>query len=302
MITIAVSVKEDSARVALLKNDSLAEYTIWRFNEPGEVGDLYCGRITSCLPAMAGSFVDLGGTTGFLPDSAGAAGLTEGCCLAVEITRSAQSGKGPRLAAQGHGLGQETGRKPGLIRASLGPLRDLALRYPDAAIAIDDYGLIATLSSRCKGDRAGEPAIKATYKTVAFDTVLEDEIAALAEPVAQLDAGARMHITPTPALTAIDIDAGAASADKSSKQHAQLSLNTALIPEIARQILLRNLSGAILIDFAGMKSSARPKLLPALQQALQADPLHPRCLGFSHLGFAEITRPRFRPPLHEFLS
>jgi len=79
-------------------------------------------------------------------------------------------------------------------------------------------------------------------------------------------------------------------------------LNTALIPEIARQILLRNLSGAILIDFAGMKSSARPKLLPALEQALKADPLNPRCLGFSHLGFAEITRPRVRPPLHEFLS
>jgi len=131
---------------------------------------------------------------------------------------------------------------------------------------------------------------------------LEDEIATLAEPSVLLNAGARIHITPTHALTAIDVDAGAASAEKSSKQHSQLSLNNSLIPEIARQILLRNLSGAILIDFAGMKSSARPKLLAPLIAALKTDPLNPNCVGFSHLGFAEITRPRIRPPLHEFLQ
>jgi Ribonuclease G/E len=56
-----------------------------------------------------------------------------------------------------------------------------------------------------------------------------------------------------------------------------------------------------LIDFAGMKSSMRLKLLPTLNVALKMDPLYPKCAGFSHLGFAEITRPRIRPPLHEFL-
>ena len=35
--------------------------------------------------------------------------------------------------------------------------------------------------------------------------------------------------------------------------------------------------------------------------ALADDPLHPRLLGFTALGLAEISRPRVRPPLHETL-
>jgi ribonuclease G len=298
VITIAVSVKGGLARVALLKSDRLTEYSLWYFGLPGDIGDIFSGRIIAGVPAMAGSFVDLGTATGFLPDSAGAAGLTEGSYLAAELTRCAQSGKGPRLAAR---FGQVE-HKPGLIRQSLGPITDLATRYPEAPILIDDYHLIATLLERCRESPLAGFAARIAHKTVTFDPVLEDEVATLGEPSLHLAGGTSMHVTPTPALTAIDIDAGAATAEKSSKPQAQLSLNISLIPEITRQILLRNLSGAILIDFAGMKSAARQKLLAPLTAALKADPLNPKCLGFSHLGFAEITRARIRPPLHEFLQ
>ena len=81
-----------------------------------------------------------------------------------------------------------------------------------------------------------------------------------------------------------------------------LALNTAVIPEICRQIVLRNLSGGILIDFAGLKPAARAKLAEPLRAALTNDPLRPDFLGFSHLGLAEITRRRIRPPLHELLT
>jgi Rne/Rng family ribonuclease len=179
------------------------------------------------------------------------------------------------------------------MRRGPGPLLEFCARCPRASVVIDDYALMATL----------RPALgeRISHKSAAFDAVLEDEIAALADPTAALPHGAKMHIAPTAALTAIDVDAGTASGDGAAKPAAQLALNTAIIPEIARQILLRNLSGAILIDFAGMKSSARPKLAPALTAALAKDPLKPRLLGFSHLGFAEISRPRIRPPLHELL-
>jgi len=296
MITIAISVKEDAARIALLKGDRLTEYSIWHFNQPGDIGDIYAGRITAKLSALAGSFVDLGAITGFLPDSAGGSALSEGSYVAVQVTRCAQSGKGPRLTL----LAQHPDSKPGLIRQNLGPLSDLAARYLGAPIIIDNYPLIAILTRR-SGQCGNTPlADRTSYKSITFDPVLKDEIVDLMEPSAQLAGGARMHVTPTPALTAIDIDGGGASADNRSKAQSQLLLNTRLVPEIARQILLRNLSGAILVDFAGMKSSTRPKLLPALTEALRADPLQPQCLGFSHLGFAEISRPRIRPPLHEF--
>jgi Ribonuclease G/E len=287
---IAVSVRAATARIALLDGDILTEYAIWNPGAPDGVGDIYTARVTARAPAMAGSFLDLGAETGFLPDSAGGSNLREGAYLTVRVTRAAQSGKGPRLAA----AADEPGQKPGLIRRGPGPLLELAARFPKAPAVIDDYALMAALRPALEG--------RMSYRAASFDAVLEDEIAALAEPAAALPSGAAMHISVTPALTAIDVDAGAATAENTSKPQSQLGLNAAIIPEMSRQIVLRNLSGAILIDFAGMKSSARPKLQPALAAALANDPLKPRLLGFSRLGFAEISRPRIRPPLHEMLG
>ncbi len=279
---IAVSVRDGTARIALLNGDILTEYAIWRPDTPDGVGDFCSGRVIAKNPAMAGAFVDIGNATGFLPDSAGAAGLTEGAYLTVRVTRAAQSGKGPRLAA----ALEPPADRPGLLRRGPGPLLELAARFPKAQLILDDHALIAQLRPALEG--------RMTYAQTAFDAVLEDEIAGLAEPTAALPSGATMHITPTPALTAIDIDSSTAPGD-------HFQLNLAILPEIARQIVLRNLSGGIVIDFAGMKARDRAKLTEPLKAALATDPLKPRLLGFSNLGFAEILRPRIRPPLHESL-
>jgi hypothetical protein len=58
VITIAVSVKGGLARVALLKSDRLTEYSLWYFGLPGDIGDIFSGRIIARVPAMAGSFVE----------------------------------------------------------------------------------------------------------------------------------------------------------------------------------------------------------------------------------------------------
>jgi Ribonuclease G/E len=277
---IAVSVKGTTARISLLRGDFLAEFFLWNWEQPDGVGDICSARITARAPAMAGSFADIGnGVTGFLPDSAGK--LSEGTYFTAQITRAPQGGKGPRLAA----LADKPEQKPGLVKRGPGPLLELAARFPNVPVVADDYAFIAML----------RPVLPMTYQAVTFDPVLEDEISLLFTPIAPLPHGALAHITPTPAVITIDIDAGGASS------MGQLTLNQAIIPELARQIVLRNLSGGILIDFAGMKAAARVKLTAPLQAALTADPLRPRFLGFSHLGFAEIRRPRIRPPLHEFL-
>jgi Ribonuclease G/E len=284
---VAVSVRNATVRIALLNGDILTEYAVWPLEKSDGVGDVHTGRITAYVPAMAGYFADIGSETGFLPETAAPKNLSEGSYLAVTVTRAAQSGKGPRLAA----ITEPPADRPGLIRRGPGPLLELAARFPEAPIVIDDHALIARLRPTLEG--------RMRYSATTFDPVLEDEIATLHEPSVSLPGGAVMHITPTPALTAIDIDSGQATAANNAKPQAQLALNTALIPAIARQIVLRNLSGAILIDFAGMKANAREKLLAPLSEALKNDPLKPQFLGFSKLGFAEILRPRIRPPLHE---
>ena len=283
---IRAGLRGGTVHLALTESGTLAGYTRWRPDAPDGVGDLCSGRVTARASALGGVFVDLGDGSGFLPDSAGGKHLAEGDAVAVRITRAPQGGKGPRLALA---EGVAPGAKPGLLARGPGPIAEFRALHPAAPILADDWELVALLRAAHEGV-AHDPASLAP---------VAEEIAALAEPVFPLPQGARGTVCPTPALTAIDIDAGAATAERGDKHGAQLRLNRAIIPELARQIRLRNLAGAILVDFAGMKPAARPKLAPDLAAALARDPLRPRLLGFSALGFAEISRPRIRPPLHE---
>lgn len=281
---IAVSARGSLVRVALLKGDELAEYYLWNRDAPDGVGDLYTGRVERVEKALAGCFVALqDGLSGFLPDSAGGKQLSEGLYVSVRLTRAPQNGKGPRLKLD-HTPATD---KIGLIARGPGPLLELASRFPTQEVILDDYALMADLRPALEG--------RLRHNAKAFDAVLEDEIAALAEPIAALPHGAELHITQAPAATLLDVDAASASA------LSPVFLNEAILPEICRQIVLRNLSGGILLDFAGLKTNQRQKLLPALKAALAPDPLAPTLLGVSHLGFAEINRRRIRPPLSELL-
>jgi len=319
-------------RVAVTSQSTLIDYALWRPGLPDGVGDLHRGRITARVPAMAGAFVALDGPDGFLPDTEGAAGATVGTVLGVRITRAAQGGKGPRLSGMldaadrallaggtliADGLlggsviaggsiadgsitgGSITGGSishgpPALIRRGPGPLVRLAALYPDAPVLLDDAGLAATLRPLL--------GTRLTLVRAAFDAQLEGRIEALADPLVDLPGGARLAIYPTPALTSIDVDAGAATAARADKGPAQFAFNRTILPALAAEIRLRNLSGAILVDLAGLPARRRAALGPALAAALADDPLRPRLLGFTRLGLAEIVRPRIHPPLHESLA
>jgi Ribonuclease G/E len=287
MPLVLASCSPGEVRVAVLRDGELLDYAIWRPGAPDGVGDLHHGRVTARVPAMAGSFVALDSTEGFLPDSEGGARLHEGDLVAVRVTRAAQGGKGPRLTAR---------LAPGEVPPARGPgaLVELARWHHGARVLIDDASLAVRLKLLL-GDRL-EVAARA------FDESVEERIEALAQPNVELPNGVELHIHPTPALVAIDVDAGAAVASRQDRSSAHLSVNLAMLRKLAREIRLRDLSGAILVDFAGLSARRRPSLAPALHAALADDPLRPRLLGFTALGLAEIVRPRVHPPLHELLA
>ena len=293
---ILAAASPGEVRVAAVEGSELLDYAIWRPGVPDGVGDLYRGRIIARLPAMAGAFVALGGAEGFLPDSQGAAGTTEGTVLAVRITRAAQAGKGPRLSARVSEQKKAlTGAgPPALIRRGPGAVERIAALHPDAPVLVDDAALAAALRP-VLGERL-------SLVSLVLDEETESQIDALGPTTIPLPGGGWMHVHPTPALVAIDLDAGEVSADRRGKAFAQSAFNRVALPEVARQIRLRNISGAILIDLAGMPVRRRSPLAPPLAAALAADPLRPRLLGFTALGMAEILRPRVHPPLHELLS
>jgi len=274
-----------------MQGDALLDVAIDRPGAPDGIGDLHVGRVSGLAPAMAGVFVALAGSEGFLPDSEGGAGLAEGAMLTVRVTRAAQGGKGPRLTARGAAACEGPVR---LLRRGPGALLRLAAAYPDAPVLFDDDVAFAQHRALL-GERAQRTAR-------AFDDTLEAEIEALAGPAVALPGGMRASIVPTPALTAIDVDGAAATGARGEKSAAQRAANEAAIPALVRQIRLRNLGGAILIDFAGMPARRRATLGPLLEQHLRTDPGRPRLIGFTGLGLAEILRPRAGPPLHESLA
>ena len=297
MIRIFAICSPGEIRVAVADDDQLLDYAISRPGAPDGVGDLHRGRIINVVPAMAGAFVAVSGAEGFLPDSEGAAGLNQGAMLGVRVTRAAQGGKGPRLSAK---LDQAItasaiGSGPvALLWRGPGAVERMAAIWADAPVLVDNAGvaasLVALLRDRVSVWRDGLP------------DALADQIEVLESPVVELPGGARLSIHPTPALIAIDVDAGGMTASREGKARAQTSLNHKLLPELARQIRLRNLSGGIVVDLAGMPARKRASLTPALVAALADDPLRPRFLGFTALGLAEILRSRVHPPLHELLA
>lgn len=289
---ILVSASPGEQRTALLADGRLEAAFIERPGRPEGIGDLHIARLAARAPAMAGAFLAMaGGETGFLPDSAGAKGRGEGEWLRVAVTRAAQGGKGPRLALR-PGDGAPEGPPRLLERGPDAPLR-LAAAHPTALLCTDDAASAARLRAALGPERV------AFSTAPAFDDALETAFDLLASPEVPLEGGGRLTIHPTPALVAIDIDAGSAAGRRDAAAHR--ALNTAALAEAARQIRLRHLAGAILIDMAGLAVARRKALLPAMAEAAAPDS-DLRLIGLTGLGLIELQRRRTHRPWHEVVG
>ncbi len=280
-------------RIAAVEGARLLDYALWRQGAPDGVGDLYRGRIESVLPALGGAFVSLDSGSGFLPLRDGDPRVGDGDAVLVCIVRSAQGGKGPRLRLAVD-AGSAAAGPPALLAAGPDPLSRFAAAHPEAPIIADDPVLAAELAPQLRG--------RITLSAVAIPAAIEAQIEDLSATTITLPGGMRASIHPTPALVAVDLDGAAASAGRQVKQAAQFAANRGAIGPLLHQLRLRNLSGAILIDLAGLAARKRAALRPEIEAALGLDPLQPRLLGFTALGLVEILRPRVHPPLHELLA
>jgi ribonuclease G len=127
---------------------------------------------------------------------------------------------------------------------------------------------------------------------------LEDRIAEALCKVVKLKCGGRVIIEETKALTAIDVDSGEGTAQGGFGR-----LNQEAAEEIAHQIILRNLSGKIMIDFAGMSEFRFLKpVMDILEKALANDVARAKVLGLSRAGNVEVVRMRRRPSLSDVLT
>ena len=124
--------------------------------------------------------------------------------------------------------------------------------------------------------------------------------AALARRVELRDGGS-LIIDEREALQTIDVNSGSVVTSETGSLAMEENLRS--IPEIARQIRLRNLSGIILIDFIDMDTEKERAIVQdAMAQAVADDRVKNVVHGFTRLGLLEMTRKRTGESLRDLLT
>ena len=107
-----------------------------------------------------------------------------------------------------------------------------------------------------------------------------------------LKSGAYIVIEPTEGLIVVDVNSGKFKT-KASPGEAAFMVNMEVVPEVARQLRLRDLGGIIVIDFIDMvREDHKRKVLDNLQKCLSRDHAKTEVYKISPLGLVEMTRAR----------
>mgnify|MGYP002777776396 CR=1 FL=1 len=123
---------------------------------------------------------------------------------------------------------------------------------------------------------------------------VEDQLAAMYNPIVQLKSGGYLVINPTEALVSIDINSGRSTREHNIEQTATAT-NLEAAQEIARQLRLRDMAGLVVIDFIDMDQGSNVrKVEKAMKEALKNDRARIQVGRISSFGLMEMSRQRLR--------
>ena len=119
---------------------------------------------------------------------------------------------------------------------------------------------------------------------------LEGQIEKTKQRKVWLNCGGFITIDPTEALVAIDVNSGKYTG-KTSLEETVYKVNYEATIEIAKQLILRDIGGIIIIDYIDMKNSEhKEKIEKLLKETLKQDRAKTQVEGFTKLNLMELTR------------
>lgn len=128
---------------------------------------------------------------------------------------------------------------------------------------------------------------------------LEQQIEGVYNRTVRLKSGGSIIIEPTEAMVVIDVNSGQSTGSTSIEETA-FETNREAAAEIARQLILRDLGGLVVIDFIDMRSRDNIRgVEKALRDGLKNDRAHLVVGKISKFGIMELSRERLSPPLVE---
>jgi ribonuclease G len=142
--------------------------------------------------------------------------------------------------------------------------------------------------------RGAEPIFQAYGVEAQIESALRSRVS--------LPSGGSIVIHQSEALVAIDINTGK-YVGKEDLEETVFSTNLEAVPEVARQIRLRDLGGLLVVDFIDMlEPEHRREVFERFEAELARDRARFRMLPVSEFGLIEITRQRSRGNLEKLLT
>lgn len=167
-------------------------------------------------------------------------------------------------------------------------------------IVSDDYDIIEYLKEFFPNEKDiiryyddNNLSVKALYN-------LERALTDATESKIYLKSGGYLVIEPTEALTVIDVNSG--KINKSSKSETIHIVNMEAAREIARQLILRNISGIIVIDFINYDNNDKEKeeeLIKEFKALIKKDIIKTNFIDITGLGLVELTRQKKYASIYE---
>lgn len=250
--------------------------SIWR------KGDLACGRITAVHGDQL--FVDLGqGRVGYLNTPLSAP--PEGALINVVVKRPAFADKSVSLNFQG--LARQSAKIGAMAPPAPAPLqalRDLEFDPGTETIKLDLWARRQLEASAASDIISGRIEAKTIETPHAFDIWFE-QLFARQLPLA---GGGAITIDENEALTAIDVDSGAA---RTRNEREVSKVNIAASNAISSELRRRRIGGLVVIDFLRMRRDQRSMVVSALHSRRLA----PQHLDWSKNGLLSFSLPRTGP-------
>ena len=133
-----------------------------------------------------------------------------------------------------------------------------------------------------------------------FSVGLENQLDRIFDKKVNLKSGGYLFVEQTEALISIDVNSGkftsAGDAEKTAYQ-----TNAEAIPEICRQLRLRDLGGIVCCDLIDMdQAKHRADIENALRRELRKDRARTKVARMSPFGVIEMTRQRVRPSIKNY--
>ncbi|PZG42709.1 ribonuclease E/G [Listeria ivanovii] len=180
-------------------------------------------------------------------------------------------------------------KKPGLLLSAaygvFASAKQFIQRYQPDEIITDDFEFARVLESNWPDQ------VTLTKSADLFaDLSIKKQIDRLSRPVVHLSNGSSLFIEKTEAMWVIDVNSGRYKSSTEKEKTVEF-VNQKAVPEILKQIRLRNMSGMILVDFiGGMSERGYTELYEALERQTREEYTTTQVAALSQSGLLQLTR------------